>query len=213
MSIVFGNSFREVFTTYINAIMDLYGVFEGEYLRYMAEEVLYRYGIIMGEAWTATQTTFYNIPNLHEPGNAALLLTTMINKITPDFSRQQEYRRSVSEKIVRVTGPKSHTAPQVHKTPIKKKQGAHLSHTKPPIQIKGHVKLSKGSLCLIHLKFKLGMTQVDCPKLTATGTPCGHAHRTPTKGNKKELQQIIGQVGHHGGTAERGLIHIELAKL
>ena len=167
----------------------------------------------MGEAWTATQTTFYNIPNLHEPGNAAQLLTTMFNKITPDLSRQQEYIRSVTGKIVRTIGPKSNAAPQVHKTPIKKKQGAHSSLSKPPIQTKPLVKLSKGSVCLTHLKFKLGITQVDCLKLTATGIPCGHAHRTPTKGNKKELQQIIGQVGHHGGTAERGQIHMELAKL
>ena len=213
MSIVFGNSFRDVFTTYIDSIMDLYGQFDGEYLRYMAEEVLYRYGIIMGEAWTATQVSFYNIPNLHEPGNAARLLATMFSKITPDLSRQQEYLRSVSTKIVRTTLPKPNAAPQIHRTPIKKKKGTHPPLVKPPTKIQTPSKLSKGSLCLTHLKFKLGMTQVDCPKITATGRSCGHPHRTPTKGNKKEFQQIIGQAGHPGGTAERGQIHLELAKL
>ena len=167
----------------------------------------------MGEAWAATQINFYNIPNLHEPGNAARLLATMFNKITPDLSRQQEYLRSVSTKIVRTTSPKPNATPQIHRTPIKKKKGAHPSLVKPPTQTRTPSKLSKGSLCLTHLKFKLGITQVDCPKTTATGSPCGHPHRTPTKGNKKEFQQIIGQVGHPGGPAERGQIHLELAKL
>ena len=167
----------------------------------------------MGEAWTTTQVNFYNIPNLHEPGNAARLLATMFSKITPDLSRQQEYFRSVSKKIVRTTSPKPNAASQIQKIPIKQKKGAHPSLGKPPIQTRTPSKLPKGSLCLAHLKFKLWITQVACPNITATGITCGHSHKDPTKGNKREFQQIIGQVGHPGGTSERGQIHAELAEL
>ena len=71
MSIIFGESFRDVFTKYINDIMDIHSLYDGEYLRYMAEEVLYRYGKIMSDTWSVTQANFYNVPNLHEAGNAA----------------------------------------------------------------------------------------------------------------------------------------------
>ena len=193
--------------------MEKHGVFDGEYLRYMAEEVLYRFGIIMGEAWTTTQANFYNLPNLHEPGNAANLLTIMINKIVPGFAPQQEYLRVISTKIVRTASGKSNPVQQTLMNPTPKKGTVHLSLSKPHTQPKASMKLSKGSLCLTHLKFKLGITQVGCLKLQNSGIPCRNDHRTPTKKNKKELQQIMGQAGHHGTAAERGQIHLELAKL
>ena len=62
MSIIFGESFRDVFTKYINDIMDTHSLYDGEYLRYMAEEVLYRYGVIMSDTWSATQADFIKFP-------------------------------------------------------------------------------------------------------------------------------------------------------
>jgi len=154
----------------------------------------------------------YNVVNLHEAGNAAKLLTTMVSKILPSLTIQQEYLRSVTGKITRTLLVKSSSVPSNNQVSVQKKK-IKPSHPKANIQVKRKISTPRGNLCLTYLKFKLGMTQVDCRTFKNTEFMCRNVHRTPSKTNKKELQQIMGQVGHHGTATERGLIHLELTKL
>ena len=92
----------------------------------------------------------------------------------------------------------------------KKKKAGMTSATKI---ISASLTPSRRALCLKHLKFKLGIATVDCTKFQDTGIQCRNVHRTPDKGNKRELQQILGHKNHHGNPQEKGQIHDELKKL
>ena len=154
MSIVFGESFRDVFTKYINDIMDVYSLYDGEYLRYMAEEVLYRYCEIMSDTWSVTQASFYNVANLYEAGNAAKLLTIMVSKILPSLTMQQEYLRSVSGKITRTLPAKSSSTTSNNQFSSQKKK-AKPSLPTTNIQLKRKVSTPTENLCLPRLRFKI----------------------------------------------------------
>jgi len=52
MAGVFGKSFNKVFETFIDTIQDTYRTYDGDFLRFLIEEVLYRYGQLMSEPWS-----------------------------------------------------------------------------------------------------------------------------------------------------------------
>jgi len=91
MAGVFGSSFSKVFQTFIDAIQDAYRGYDGEFLRFLIEEVLYRYGQLMSEPWSESLKVAYNLQNIHSPGNAALLLTTLVNFIVPTRTNLQMF--------------------------------------------------------------------------------------------------------------------------
>jgi hypothetical protein len=214
MAIVFGDPFRDVFTKYIQDIMDKHNHYEGGYLRYMVEEVLYRYGQLMSDIWTTPLATFYNVTNLHEAGNAAKLLNIMVDRIVPSFPLQQEYLRSVTNRVIRNTSIGSPIlSVKKPSTSIPTKKKKITSMTSAAKIISSSSTPSRRSLCLKHLKFKLGISTVDCTKFQDTGIQCRNVHRTPDKGNKRELQHILGHKNHHGSPKEKGEIHDELKKL
>jgi hypothetical protein len=102
MAGVFGASYGKVFQTFIDAIQDTYRGYDGEFLRFLIEEVLYRYGQIMSEPWSESHKIAYNLQDIHSPGNAALLLTTLVNLIVPTRTNQQEFIRKETKSIKRV---------------------------------------------------------------------------------------------------------------
>jgi hypothetical protein len=73
MAGVFGASFGKVFQNFIDAIQDTYRGYDGEFLRFLIEEVLYRYGQLMSEPWSEGLKVTYNLQDIHSPGNAATL--------------------------------------------------------------------------------------------------------------------------------------------
>ena len=150
--------------------MDVYSLFDGEYLRYMAEEVLYRFSSIMSDTWSVTQADFYKVDNLHDAGNAAKLLTIMVNKILPSLTMQQEYLRSVSGKITRTLPVRSSAVTSNKQVSVQKKK-VKPSFQKTITHLQRKINPLKGNLCLTHLRFKLRMTQIDCLTFKNTGVP------------------------------------------
>jgi hypothetical protein len=103
MAGVFGASFSKVFQTFIDAIQDKYRSFEGGFLRYLIEEVLFRYGQLMSEPWSENDKLDYDLPDIHSPGNAAALLTTLVKLVVPLKGNQLEFIRKESDTVTRVS--------------------------------------------------------------------------------------------------------------
>ena len=216
---VFGNSFNKVFDGYISAIQDDHHGYEGEFLRFLAEEVLYRYGQHMSEPWNEGLKLFYKLDDLHSPGNAALLLTNMFNSILPNKTNEQEYLRKESKTVLRnnksnkitsqppsqistVDNSKTQKAVKNKLRKAKKAAGTATANF-PPKQPASEV------FCLIHLMNALKISTTDCH----FGLGCRNSHREPTKANKSEFQKIIGNQNHHGSPKVKSSIHDALALL
>ena len=218
MAGVFGNSFNKVFDNYIGAIQDDHYSYDGDFLRFLAEEVLYRYGQHMSEPWNEGLRLFYKLDDIHSPGNAALLLTFMFNNIVPSKSNEQEFRRKESKTIIRsnnstkVNTISSSQLIPVSNTNLKKtkkksrkarKVAGTITTSLPPKQTATEV------FCLVHLMHALKLSPTDCH----FGLSCRNSHREPTKTNKSELQKIIGNQNHHGSVQVKSSIHDALALL
>ena len=101
MAGVFGASFSKVFENFIDAIQDTYRSYDGEFLRFLIEEVLYRYGNLMSEPWSKSLKEDYGLNDIHSPGNAADLLTILVKSIIPKKENQAAFLRKTSLSINR----------------------------------------------------------------------------------------------------------------
>jgi hypothetical protein len=225
MAGVFGNSFNKVFESYIGAIQEEHHSYDGEFLRFLAEEALYLYGQYMSEPWNEGLKLVYQLDDIYSPGNAALLLSRMFERIKPLRENEQEYRRKLSKYVKR--NPKS---------------GKNLgSLTQSITNLIGNSKLNKavnnklrkvnkvaGTTTTVippaRVVTKQPSTEVFCfrqlknaLKLSTTachfGLKCRNSHREPTKLNKTEIQKIVGGINHPGSSSDKSNIHDALALL
>ena len=217
MAGVFGASYNKVFQTFIDAIQDKYRSYEGEFLRFLIEEVLYRYGQIMSEPWSEGLKVAYNLQDIHSPGNAALLLTTLVSLVVPTRANQTEFLRKESKSIKRVskTGKldkeKANT-PNINDkktTTGKLKRERRAARKLLPSLAPTPNKVSSTNYCLRKLKKVLKLSPLDC----SFGTQCRYLHTVPTSVNKVEIQGVIENVAHPGSQSEKKSISDALALL
>jgi hypothetical protein len=219
MAGIFGKSFSKVFENFIDLLQDKYLNLDVGFLRFLVEEVLYRYGQIMSEPWSESLKTSYSLIDIHSPGNAAILLTTLVKQIVPTRTNQSEYLRKESLQIIRTTKvakldsnatitPISNnnvkavtTAKNKNKRAKKaaKKLTPLPSTTPKPLEI----------FCLKKLKNILNVDPQDC----TYGAACRFSHRVPNTANKGEIQGIIGNKNHPGSVQDKTKIHDALALL
>jgi hypothetical protein len=213
MAGVFGNSFNKVFDCYIDAIQDDHHSYDGEFLRFLAEEVLYRYGQHMSEPWNEGLKLFYKLDDLHSPGNAALLLTFMFDNTKPSKTNEQEFRIKESKSLITInksnkiiSSPSSQSNP-VDSSKLKKAAKNKLRKAKkvlgPATFTPSPKQTTSEVFCLIHLMNALKISTTDCH----FGLGCRNSHREPNKANKSEFQKIIGSKSHHGSANVKSDIH------
>ena len=215
---VFGASFSKVFQTFIDAIQDKYRDYEGGFLRFLIEEVLFRYGQLMSEPWSENDKLDYDLPDIHSPGNAAALLTTLVKFLVPLKGNQQEFIRKKSGTVTRVTKtekldkdktstPVSNDKNKASKSKNKLKRDRRVANKSLPLPVTN--KVPSANYCLRRLKKALNVSPQDC----SFGVQCRFLHTIPTSANKVEIQGVIGNVAHPGSQSEKKLINDALALL
>jgi hypothetical protein len=213
MAGVFGNSYNKVFDGYISAIQDHHHGYDGEFLRFLAEEAFFLYGHYMKEPWSEGLKFVHKLDDIHSPGNAALLLTSMFNNIKPSKSNEQEFRWKESKLLIRNNKsgktilPTSSQINPVDNSKLKKAAKNKLRKAKKAIgttAIQPSPKQTASEVfCLIRLMHALKISTTDCH----FGLGCRNSHREPCKANKSELQKIIGNKNHHGSAKVKSDIH------
>jgi hypothetical protein len=219
MAGVFGNSFNKVCDGYITAIQEEHHNYECEFLRFLAEEALYLYGQYMSEPWSEGLKLSFKLDDIHSPGNAALLLTCMFDRIKPEKSNEMAYITKESKTVIRNSkAVKATTIPNSQISPVDNSKTQKAAKNKlrrmkkaagtaplnvPPKQTASEV------FCLIHLMNALKLSTTDCH----FGLGCRNSHREPTKATKTEFQKIIGNQNHQGSPKVKSSIHDALALL
>jgi hypothetical protein len=173
----------------------------------------------MSEPWSENDRLDYNIPDIHSPGNAAALLTTLVKLVVPLKGNQQEFIRKESGTVTRVpkTGkldkdktstPVSNDKNKASKSNKNKlKRDRRAANKSLPLPVTN--KVPSANYCLRRLKKALNVSPLDC----SFGVQCRFLHTIPTSANKVEIQGVIGNVAHPGSQSEKKLINDALALL
>jgi len=172
----------------------------------------------MSEPWSENLKNAYNLDDIHSPGNAAILLSTLVKRIVPTKNNQSEYFRKDTHEIIRVAKvakldssksltPLSNINKVVTTTKIKSKNAKKVARrvASPPSTT---LKTSE-IFCLKKLKNNLKVDPQDC----SYGPTCKFSHREPNTTNKVEIQRIIGNKNHPGSVLDKTKIHDALALL
>jgi len=208
MAGAFGSSFSKVFQTFIDAIQDTYRAYDGAFLRFLIEEVLYRYGQLMSEPWSEGLKVAYNLQDIHSPGNAATLLTTLVNLIVPTRTNMQMFSWKETNSIKRVSKigklnkDKTNANDQkkdvkTSKIKLKRERKAARKLLSSPIPTIN--KVTSTNYCLKRLKKALKLSPLDC----MYGAQCRYLHTIPTSTNKAEIQGVIEDTAHPGSISEK----------
>ena len=225
MAGVFGKSFNKVFESYIGAIQEEHHGYDGEFLRFLAEEALYLYGQYMSEPWNEGLKLVYQLDDIHSPGNAALLLSSMFERITPLKSNEQEYHRKLSkyvkrnsksgknlgaitQSITNLIGSSKLNKAANNKLGKVNKVARTATTVIPPARVVTK-QPSNEVFCFRQLKNALKLSTTACH----FGLKCRNSHREPTKLNKTEIQKIVGGINHPGNNLDKSNIHDALALL